>query len=132
MKRASYMVFLRAIQPVTEQCERRDGWYRTAVSVIDAVVIWKYDLHMRTTISLEDRLAAQVRQRAAAQGLSVSAFIAKVLDDSLKRTEAEPQPPFRLVTVGGEGTYPGIDLDRPRALMVAEDEVRYGAVNGDP
>ena len=79
---------------------------------------------MRTTISLDDRLAEQVRRRAARDGLSVSAFIARVLDDALKRqpTTGPPPPPFRLITVKGEGVYPGIDLDRPRALETAEDE----------
>jgi len=82
---------------------------------------------MRTTISLDDRIFEAVKRRAAAEGRSVSAFIAGVLDDAIKRY---PQPegvrPFRLVTVGGGGPYPEIDLDRPRELMVAEDEDRYG------
>jgi hypothetical protein len=34
--------------------------------------------------------------------------------------------PFRLVTVGGGAPYPEVDLDRPRELMVAEDEEQYG------
>ena len=81
-------------------------------------------MHMRTTISLDDRLAEQVRRRAARDGLSVSAFIARVLDDALKRqpTAGPPPPPFRLITVKGDGVNPGIDLDRPRALETAEDE----------
>jgi hypothetical protein len=79
---------------------------------------------MRTTISLDDRLGEQVRRRAAREGLSVSAFIARVLDDALKRPSASspPLPPFRLITVKGDGVHPGVDLDRPRALEVAEDE----------
>ena len=83
---------------------------------------------MRTTISLDDRLFDAVRRRAAEERTSVSAFIASVLDDALKRAdEAPPERPFRLVTVGGDGILPGIDLDRPRELLVAEDERRYGA-----
>jgi len=82
---------------------------------------------MRTTISLKDRLAIQVRREAAAQGVSVSAFIAKTLDDALKRrTPAAPARPFRLITVGGDGPRPGVDLDRPRAIEVADDEIRFG------
>jgi hypothetical protein len=79
---------------------------------------------MRTTISLNDRLAEQVRRRAAREGLSVSAFIARVLDDALKRqpSTGPPLPPFRLITAKGDGVYPGIDLDRPRAIETAEDE----------
>lgn len=83
-------------------------------------------LCMRTTISLDDRIFAAVKRRAAERGLSVSAFVAKVLDDAIKRDlEPAKKGPFRLVTVGGGGTYPDIDLDRPRELMVAEDEERY-------
>ncbi len=85
---------------------------------------------MRTSISLDDRLAARVRRRAREEGMSVSAWIARVLDDRLKRREEEPAPPFRLVTVGGDGVWPGVDLDRPRALLVAEDEARYGSRGG--
>lgn len=90
-------------------------------------MIITYSLHMRTTISLDDRLAEAVRRKAAEKGTSVSAFIAEVLDDALKRAdqEREPRPPFRLVTVGGPGTYDGVDLDRPRELEVADDADRW-------
>ena len=82
---------------------------------------------MWTTISLEDQLAIQVRREAAARGVSVSAFIATVLDDALKRRASpEPPRPFRLITVGGEGPRPGIDLDRPRAVDTASDEAHFG------
>ena len=82
---------------------------------------------MRTTISLADRLATQVRREAAAQGVSVSAFIARTLDDALKRrAPAEPPKPFRLNSVGGNGPRLDIDLDRPRAVEAAEDEIHFG------
>ncbi len=81
---------------------------------------------MRTTISIEDRLAEAVKEKAAAAGTSVSAYIAAVLDDALKRQEPEEQRPFRLVTVGGSGVHRGVDLDRIRQLEVMEDEMRWG------
>jgi len=84
---------------------------------------------MRTTISLDDQLAKQVRRAAADRDMSVSAFIAKTLDDALKRREAPESPPFRLVTVKGGRIRPGVDLDRPRTLDVEEDEARYGQMN---
>ncbi len=80
---------------------------------------------MRTTISLDDRLASQVRRAAEARGVSVSAFIAKTLDDALKRRETEESPPFRLVTVRGVHARPGVDLDRARTLDTLEDEARF-------
>lgn len=77
---------------------------------------------MRTTISLDDRLARQVRRVAAAQGISMSSFIARTLDDAMKRREPSEQPPFQLVTVRGVRPRAGVDLDRPRALDAREDE----------
>ena len=81
---------------------------------------------MRTTISLDDQLAARVRRAAAVRGVSVSAFIADTLTDALVRTEPSAPKPFRLVSVGGGGPRPGIDLDRPRALDVDDDERHSG------
>ena len=82
---------------------------------------------MRTTISLDNRVFEAVKRRAAEEGRSVSAFIAGVLDDAIKRDDrSADEQPFQLITVGGGGPYPQIDLDRPRELMVAEDEERYG------
>jgi len=82
---------------------------------------------MRTTISLDDRIFEAVKRRAVAEGRSVSAFIAGVLDDAIKRDNAPTEDrTFRLVTVGGGGPYPQVDLDQPRQLLVAEDEELYG------
>ena len=82
---------------------------------------------MRTTISLDDQLARQVRREAAEQGLSVSAFVAKTLDDALKRRRPSEPPPFRLVTIRGSQLREGVDLDRPRALDITEDQVQFGS-----
>ena len=84
---------------------------------------------MRTTISLNDRLAVRVRREAADQGLSVSAFIAKTLDDALKRQEPQDPPPFRLITVRGGRPPSGVDLDRPRSIEIYEDELKFGTRN---
>ena len=83
---------------------------------------------MRTTISLDDRLNKQVRREAAVRGMSVSAFIASILNDALKRREEVESPPFRLVTVRGPRPLPGVDLDRPRALEAEDDEARFEGV----
>lgn len=76
---------------------------------------------MRTTITLDDRLAEQTRRRAQELGMSVSAFIASVLSDALKHTPESPKKPFRLVAVGGTGVAEGVDLDRVRTLETDED-----------
>ena len=80
---------------------------------------------MRLTISLDDRLAKDIRREAKARDLSVSTFIARTLDAALKRPAPTHVKPFRLITVGGDGPRPRIDLDRPRALESREDEERY-------
>jgi len=80
---------------------------------------------MRTTISLDDRLAKHVRREADARGVSMSAFIAATLNDALKRGEPSEQPPFRLITVRGGQIGSRVDLDRPRALDTKEDEAQF-------
>ena len=84
---------------------------------------------MRTTISLDDRLAKQVRRAAKARGISVSAFISRTLDDALKRREPSEQASFQLVTVRGVHARSGVDLDRPRALEAQDDESRFQCGN---
>ena len=81
---------------------------------------------MRTTISLDDQLAKQVRREAEASGLSVSAFIAKILSDAIKRRNPPETPPFQLVTVRGVHPRAGVDLDSLRALDAQDDEARFG------
>ena len=81
---------------------------------------------MRTTISLNEHLSKQVRRAATAQNLSVSAFIAKVLDDALKQRAPSEPPAFRLVTTSGSRARSGVDLDRPRSVDAEDDETRFG------
>jgi len=81
---------------------------------------------MRTTISLSEHLSNQVRRAAAAQKLSVSAFISKVLDDALKKRVPSEPPAFTLVTTPGVRVRPGVDLDRPRSVDSEDDETRFG------
>ena len=55
----------------------------------------------------------------------MSAFISKALDDALKRRGPPDHPPFHLITVRGH-PRPGVDLGRPTALEVQDDETRFG------
>ena len=61
---------------------------------------------MRTTISLDDRLAEQMRRATEARVICVSAFITKTLDGPLKRRELSKPPPLRLLPVQGVHAYP--------------------------
>lgn len=79
---------------------------------------------MRTTISLSDGLARDVRRRAAAQGVSVSAFIEALIRAGLHaQVSPSEAPPFRLITFDGGGVRPGIELDRAARLVEDEDAV---------
>ena len=81
---------------------------------------------MRTTISIDDRLGKLLKERAASEGVSVSAFVARALRELLTRNEKPARPPrFKLIAVGGK-PRPGIDLDKTSALLAAEDLEQYG------
>lgn len=82
-------------------------------------------IHHEKTISLDEQLAKRVHREASVQGISVSAFVARTLDDALKRREPSESPPFRLITARGVRPRPGVDLDRPRALDTADHEARF-------
>jgi hypothetical protein len=86
---------------------------------------------MRTTIVVDDNIGERAQARARREGLSFSALVTRALEEHLarkpKRVDA---PPFRLVTVGGGGPRPGIDLDRTSELLAAEDELAYGSSGG--
>ncbi len=83
---------------------------------------------MRTTIVVDDNIGERAQARARREGMSFSAFVTRALEQHLARQpRREDAPPFRLVTVGGGGPLPGIDLDRTSELLVAEDERAYGS-----
>ncbi len=83
---------------------------------------------MRTTISIDEQLGIAARKQAAEAGLSFSALVARSLREYLSRDREQVEPPpFQLITAGGEGTQPGIDLDHTSDLLVAEDRERYGS-----
>ena len=57
--------------------------------------------------------------------MSVNRFSANLLGDVRRRRDDREPKPFRLITVRGSGVRAGVDLDRPRALEVEEDEDRF-------
>jgi metal-responsive CopG/Arc/MetJ family transcriptional regulator len=78
---------------------------------------------MRTTISLDDGLAEDVKRRAAELRTSVSALIESLVREGLHRRHPEQKiRRFRLITVGRGHALPGVDLDRAAKLIDEADE----------
>jgi len=66
---------------------------------------------MRTTVSLDDHLLREAKQRAAASNRSLSAFIADALQEVMARDSQAGEPePVHLLTVKGK-LLPGINYD---------------------
>ena len=85
---------------------------------------------MRTTITLDDGLATDLKRRARMEGKSVSAVIAEAVRAQLaKRDRSAKTPPFRLVAVKGTGPRRGVDLGKLRPLEEMEDLERFRPPN---
>jgi hypothetical protein len=83
---------------------------------------------MRTTITLDERLMAQLKRRAAEQGTSVS----KLVEHAVRlfvRTPRAPatSPTFELVTFGAGGRFTRHNIDKTSALLEADDVDRFAA-----
>ena len=82
---------------------------------------------MRTTITLDDRLLAQLKRRASESGTSVS----KLIEQAVRLFVRAPRPPaatdsFELVTFGAGGRFSRQTIDKTAALLEAEDLERFG------
>lgn len=80
---------------------------------------------MKMSISLDDELARRVQRAAEVKGITISAFIAKILGEALNHCQQYESQPFRLVTVRGGQTRRGVDLDLPRELDVQDEVIRF-------
>jgi len=81
---------------------------------------------MRTTITLDNGLAADLKRLARAEGRSVSAIISEAVRAQLARRETPSKTiPFRLITVKGGGLRRGADVTKLRTLEEAEDLERW-------
>ena len=73
---------------------------------------------MRTTISIDDELLAQLKERAARTGRSMSQLVEDAVREMLARgRRAGERAPIRLRTAGGSGPLPGVDLHDSAALL---------------
>ena len=81
---------------------------------------------MRTTITLDDRLIAQLKRRAAEQGTSVS----KLVEQAVRLFVRSPRTPtpastFALVTFGKGGRFSRHNIDKTSALFEVDDLKRF-------
>lgn len=81
---------------------------------------------MRTSIILDDELAIRLRAEANRCGKSLSRFLADAGREVLRLQVADEPEPFGLLTVGGDGPQPGVNLDASNDLIAADDITAYG------
>ena len=81
---------------------------------------------MRTTITLDDRLLAQLKRRAAESGASVSKLVEQAVRLAIRPQRSQaPAQPFELVTFGAGGSFSERNLDKTSALIESDDRERY-------
>ncbi len=72
---------------------------------------------MRTTVTIEDDLAAQLEQLRKREGLSYRAALNQVLRIGLQAKSAPPKPKLYKTPTMNLGLKPGIDLTRLNSLV---------------
>ena len=81
---------------------------------------------MRTTITLDEHLLAQLKQRAADSGTSVSRVVEQAVQLFLQEPAAgNESEPFELVTFGAGGRFSRHNIDKASALVEMDDLQRY-------
>ena len=80
---------------------------------------------MRTTISMDERLLAQLKKRASESGTSVSRLIEHAVRLRLRTSAAAPRDRFDLVTFGAGGRFSRANIDKTSALLEADDVERF-------
>jgi hypothetical protein len=82
---------------------------------------------MRTTITLDDRLLAQLKKRAAESGTSVSRLVEQAVRLFIRTPPSvKRQARFELVTFGRGGRFSSQNVDKTSALLEADDVTRFG------
>ncbi len=81
---------------------------------------------MRTTITMDDRLLAQLKKRAAESGTSVSRLIEQAIRLLIRTPPAgKREDRFDLVTFGAGGRFSRQNIDKTSALLEADDVDRF-------
>jgi predicted transcriptional regulator len=83
---------------------------------------------MRTTITLDDRLYAQLKRRASESGTSVSKLVEQAVRLFVRTPRSPaPQESFELVTFGARGRFSRQNIDKTAVLLEGEDMERFGS-----
>ena len=82
---------------------------------------------MRTTITMDDRLLAQLKKRAVESSTSVSRLIEHAIRLLIRTPPAaKRKDQFDLVTFGAGGRFLRQNIDKTSALVEADDVDRFG------
>jgi post-segregation antitoxin (ccd killing protein) len=84
--------------------------------LVASVAVWvRGYIAMRATLSLDDQLLTAARHRALDENVSLS----RIVENALRKALAEPRDTasaVHLVTAGGTGVRPGVNLDNTASL----------------
>ena len=81
---------------------------------------------MRTTITLDDRLLEQLKERATASRTTVSCLIEQAVRLFVRMPRApKQQDRFELVTFGRRGHFSRQNIDKTSRLVEDDDIARY-------
>jgi hypothetical protein len=83
---------------------------------------------MRTTITLDDRLLAQLKRRASESGTSVSKLVEQAVRLFIRTPRASgTAEAFELVTFGAGGRFSRQNIDKTATLLESEDLNRFAS-----
>ncbi len=76
---------------------------------------------MRTTLIIDDDVAAAARHRAVSDGITLSALVTRALRVALKEGIVAPDPPFSMVTWGATANPMHLTPGELAAVLEQED-----------
>jgi hypothetical protein len=73
---------------------------------------------MRTTVRLDENLLGDAKRHALETGRTLTDLIRDSLVATLERERGAASPRrIRLITVGGDGVFPGVDLNSSASIL---------------
>lgn len=76
---------------------------------------------MRTTVTIDDELYRELKERAARSGRTVGAVLEDAVRDALTRS-SDRRKPLRIDAYGTGGMRPGVDLSSNASIQEVLDE----------